>query len=495
TPQFAAMIGIGVGIDYALLITNRFRESRHRGTDVEDAIAEAAGTSGRAVLFAGGTVVIALLGLALIGIPFVAYLGGAASTVVLLSVVVALLVLPALLGLAGPHIDRLHVPGLPRASYESETGIGYHWSRVVQRAPWLWASLALGILLLLAAPLLDIRLGVSDAGSNPESATSRRAYDLLAEGFGVGFNGPIIVGVAVNDPSAVNAVNELPARIEGLENVASASAPRFNDAGTAATIRVIPETAPQAAETADLVHLLRKEADAWQASQDIEILVGGPTAVFIDLGDKIASRIPFFFVAVIGLSFILLMMVFRSVLVPLKAAVMNLLSIGAAYGVIVAVFQWGWFGDVFGVSRTGPIESFVPIVMFAVLFGLSMDYEVFLVSRIREEYLEHGDNTQAVARGLSSTTRVISAAAAIMIAVFLSFALSEQRIVKEFGLGLATAIFIDATIVRLALVPSIMQILGRWNWWLPGWLDRLVPHVAIEQTREPERAAAAAGGD
>jgi len=493
TPQFAAMIGIGVGVDYALLVSNRFREARHGGESVEDAVAEAAGTAGRSVLFAGGTVVIALLGLALVGIPFVAYLGGAASIVVLLSVLVALLVLPALLGLAGPYIDRLHVPGLPRTSYDSETGIGYHWSRVVQRAPWLSAALSLGVLLMLASPVLDMRLGVSDAGSNPTSATSRRAYDLLANAFGVGLNGPIIVGIGMDGPAAQSAVDSLPQRIAALDNVTVVSSPRFNDARTAATIQVIPGTAPQDAATADLVHHLRTEAGRWQSGQPIEILVGGPTAVFIDLGDKIASRILYFFAAVIGLSFVLLMMVFRSVLVPLKAALMNLLSIGAAYGVIVAIFQWGWLGGVVGVTRTGPVESFVPIVLFAVLFGLSMDYEVFLVSRIREEYLAHGDNTQAVARGLSMTTRVISAAAAIMIAVFLSFALSDQRIVKEFGLGLATAIFVDATIVRLALVPSIMQMLGRWNWWFPSWLDRIVPRIAIEPAGNVSEPASAAG--
>jgi RND superfamily putative drug exporter len=480
TPQFAAMIGIGVGIDYALLVSNRFREARHAGAEVESAIVEASGTAGRSVLFAGGTVVIALLGLSLVGIPFVAYLGGAASIVVLLSVLVALFVMPALLALAGPHIDRLPVPGLPRTSYDSATGVGYRWSLVVQRAPWLWAALSLALLLLLAAPLLDIRLGVSDAGSNPESATSRRAYDLVSEGFGVGFNGPVIVGVGIDDPAAAAVVEDLTRRIEQIDGVAAASAARFNEERTAATIRVIPETAPQSAQTEDLVHRLRSEADTWEAGKNMQVFVGGPTAVFIDLGDKIASRIPYFFAAVIGLSFLLLMAVFRSVLVPLTAAVMNLLSIGAAYGVIVAIFQWGWGGEVFGVIRTGPVESFVPVVLFAVLFGLSMDYEVFLVSRIREEYLRHGDNTQAVARGLSVTTRVITAAAAIMIAVFLSFALSDQRVVKEFGLGLATAIFIDATIVRLVLVPSIMQMLGRWNWWFPRWLDRLLPRFEVE---------------
>jgi len=485
TPQFAAMIGIGVGIDYALLVSNRFREARHAGAGVESAIVEAAGTAGRSVLFAGGTVVIALLGLSLVGIPFVAYLGGAASIVVLLSVIVALFVMPALLAIAGPHIDRLHVPGLPRTSYDNEAGVGYRWSLIVQRAPWLWAALSLALLLLLAAPLLDIRLGVSDAGSNPESATSRRAYDLLSDGFGVGFNGPVIVGVRIDDPAAAPAVEDLTRRIEQIDGVASASAPRFNEERTAATIRVIPETAPQSAQTEELVHRLRSEAATWEIGEDMEVFVGGPTAVFIDLGDKIASRIPYFFAAVIGLSFVLLMAVFRSVFVPLTAALMNLLSIGAAYGVIVAIFQWGWLGGVFGVTRTGPVESFVPVVLFAVLFGLSMDYEVFLVSRIREEYLKHGDNTGAVARGLSVTTRVISAAAAIMVAVFLSFALSDQRVVKEFGLGLATAIFIDATIVRLVLVPSIMQMLGRWNWWLPRWLDRLLPRFEVERAGGP----------
>ncbi|TAK60754.1 MAG: MMPL family transporter [Dehalococcoidia bacterium] len=494
TPQFAAMIGIGVGIDYALLVSNRFREARHLGGGVESAIVEAAGTAGRSVLFAGGTVVIALLGLSLVGIPFVAYLGGAASIVVLLSVLIALLVLPALMALAGPHIDRLHVPGLPRTSYDSETGIGYRWSLIVQRAPWLWAALSLAILLLLAAPLLGIRLGVSDAGGGPQSATSRRAYDLLAGGFGVGFNGPVIIGIGIDNPAAAGVVADLPRRIEQIDGVANVSAPRFNEERTAATITVIPKTAPQSAQTDELVHRLRSEAATWEGGQGAEILVGGPTAVFIDLGDKIAQRMPFFFAAVIGLSFVLLMAVFRSVLIPIKAAIMNLLSIGAAYGVIVAVFQWGWFSGVFGVSHTGPIESFVPLVLFAVLFGLSMDYEVFLVSRIREEYLEHGDNTQAVARGLSVTTRVITAAAAIMIAVFLSFALSDQRVVKEFGLGLAAAIFIDATLVRLVLVPSLMQMFGRWNWWFPRWLDRLVPSIAIEPRQEAELAPAT-GGD
>lgn len=495
TPQFAAMIGLGVGIDYALLVTNRFREAQHGGRSTSDAIVEAASTSGRAVLFAGLTVVIAMLGLSLVGIPFVAYLGGAASTIVLLSVLVALFVLPALLSIAGPHIDRWHVPGVPKTTYESESGMGYRWSLIVQRAPLLWAGLATGVLLLLAAPVLDIRLGVSDAGSNPTSATSRRSYDLLAEAFGVGFNGPIIIGVGLDGPDSAAAVNELPALIEELEGVASVSAPRFNDAQTAATVRVIPESAPQSSATEDLVHRLRAETASWEDGSSIEVIVGGPTAVFIDLGDKIASRMPFFFVAVIGLSFVLLMVLFRSIVIPVTAALMNLLSIAAAYGVIVAIFQWGWFGEVLGVTRTGPVESFVPIILFAVLFGLSMDYEVFLVSRIREEYLVHGNNRQAVARGLSATTRVITAAAAIMVAVFMSFALSEQRVVKEFGIGLATAIFIDATIVRLVLVPSIMQMLGRWNWWLPAWLDRIVPRVEIEAGHEHIAEAAAAGGD
>lgn len=482
TPQFAAMIGIGVGIDYSLLIVTRYREGLERGLDVDDAIVKAASTAGRSVAFAGSAVVIALFGLWVVGIPFVGFLGTAASIVVALSVLVAIFVLPAILKLAGRNIDRWRVPLLAGSAHESETGIGYRLARVVQRAPWLFLVVSLGVLLTLAAPVLDLRLGSSDAGSNPESLTSRRAYDLLAEGFGVGFNGPILVGIAIDGPGGANAVEKLPSVIEQQSGVASVSPPRFNGDSTAATITVIPDSSPQDEDTKQLIERLRQIVPGELEGTDASALVGGPTAVFIDIAARIESRMIFFFIGVIGLSFLLLMAVFRSVLIPLKAAVMNILSIGAAYGILVAVFQWGWFGGLLGVSNTGPIESFLPMMLFAVLFGLSMDYEVFLISRIQEEYLRTGDNTEAVARGLSATTRVITAAAAIMVAVFLAFVAGDQRIVKEFGVGLASAIFIDATLVRLILVPSFMQLAGDANWWFPRWLDRIVPRIGIHSS-------------
>ena len=479
TPQFAGMIGIGVGIDYSLLIVTRYREGLARKLSVENAIVEAAQTAGRTVVFAGSAVVIALLGLWLVGIPFVAYLGSAAALMVALSVLTAILVLPALLAVVGTRVDRWRIPGLSSTADATTTGFGYRLGRMVQRAPLAFFVLSLGVLLVLSIPVLSMRLGSSDAGNNPESFSSRRAYDLLSEGFGPGFNGPIAVGVRIDDAEAGAAAEALPEILQETEGVAAVSPAIFNEERSAAIIVVVPETSPQEKETNELVDRLRRTLPVAIEGSGSEVFVGGPTAAFIDVGDRIASRMPYFFAAVIGVSFVLLMAVFRSVLVPLKAALMNLLSIGAAYGVLVAIFQWGWFGGLVGVERTGPIESFLPMMMFAVVFGLSMDYEVFLLSRIQEEYLKSGDNSEAVARGLSVTARVITAAAAIMIAVFLAFALGDQRVVKEFGIGLGTAIFLDATVVRLILLPSMMQLLGDANWWFPRWLDRLLPRVGI----------------
>jgi RND superfamily putative drug exporter len=480
TPEFGAMIGLGVGIDYALLIVTRYREGLARGLSVDDAIAQAATTAGRSVLFAGSTVVIAMLGLWAMGIQFVADLGTAAAIVVGLSVLIALVVMPAVLKVVGRHIDRWRVPGLRAVAHESEAGIGYRLSRGIQRAPLPAIAVSLALLITLAVPLFSIQLGSSDAGNNPGRFTSRRAYDLLSAGFGPGFNGPILVAVSIDGPGGVAAVDALPDGLAKLPSVARVAPPRFNADKSAATISVIPTTAPQDKATATLVHRLRDVLAQDTAGTGLRAYVGGTTAAFIDIGDRITARLPVLFAAVIGLSFLLLMMVFRSLLVPLKAALMNLLAIGAAYGVLVAVFQWGWGAGLIGVSRTGPIESFLPMFLFAILFGLSMDYEVFLVSRIREEYLRTRDASGSVARGLSMTTRLITAAAAIMIAVFVSFALGDQRVIKEFGIGLATAIFIDATIVRLVLVPALMQVMGDANWWFPSWLDRLVPRISVE---------------
>jgi len=489
TPQLGTMIGLGAGIDYALLIVTRYREGLARNLSVEDAIAQAAATAGRSVLLAGSTVVIALLGLWAVGIPLMSNMATATALVVALSVVVAIIVLPAILRLAGKRIDRWRIPLLAASPGESEKGFGYRLSRFTQRVPLAGIAVSLTLLLVLAIPMLHLDLGVSDAGNNPESLTSRRAYDLLSQGFGPGFNGPILVGVRIDNPDAVGAVERLPSTLEQIEGVAAVAPAEFNEARTAATITVIPTTAPQSQETEELVYHLRGVVHQEAKAAGTEAFAGGATAIFIDAGDKIAAGMPLFFVAVIGISFVLFMAVFRSVLVPVKAAIMNLLSVGAAYGVLVAVFQWGWFASVFGVEKTGPIESFLPIMLFALLFGLSMDYEVFLISRIREEYLKTRNNTEAVARGLSVTARVISAAAAIMAAVFLSFALGPSREIKEFGIGTATAVFVDATLVRLILVPSLMQLFGDANWWFPSWLDRLVPNIGVdvgaESPKEP----------
>ena len=495
TTQFVAMIGIGVGIDYALLISTRFREARSQDLSSEDAAVVAAATAGRSVFFAGGTVVIALLGLWASGIASIGWVGTAAALVVATTVAIAVLVMPAILRYAGPVINSLQIPFLAAPAAEAETGIGYRLSRLVQRHPVLCLVGAAAVLLLLTAPVLDLRLGISDPGNNPESFTSRRAYDLIADGFGPGTNGPVVVGFRIDDPSAAGHVGEAPEYLATVDGVASIGPAVFNEDGTAAIVTVIPESAPQDAATVTLIHDLRSALRTEYADSGAEPLVGGSTAVFIDVGEHLSHRLPYFLGAVIALSFLLLVFVFRSILVPLKAALMNLISIGASFGVLVAIFQWGWFGGVFGVAREGPVEAFVPMMLFAVLFGLSMDYEVFLVTRIREEYDASGDNTEAVARGLSVTTRVISAAAAIMVAVFLTFAFSDQRVVKEFGIGLGFAVFLDATLVRLILVPSLMQLAGRWNWWLPSWLDRLIPHVDLHGrlTRIPRRQPVATG--
>ena len=489
TPQFAAMIGIGVGIDYALLVVNRFREAMAQGLSAEEATVKAASTAGRSVFLAGGTVVIAMLGLWAAGIPIIGWVGTAGAVIVGLNVMVAIIVLPAVLRLAGPYINSLRIPGLAAPSAEAEAGLGYRLSRLVQRAPLLCLVASLGLLLLIASPVLHLRIGVSDAGNNPESSTSRRAYDLIAKGFGLGTNGRVVVGMKIDDPAAVPVVEQLPPLLSGITGVREISPVRFNGNKTAATVNVTPAFAPQDQRTVDLVHNLRDVLRQRFKGIGAEPLVGGATATVIDFSDHNSSRMPIIIGGVIALSFLLLMMFFRSIVVPLKAAAMNLLSIGAAFGALVAIFQWGWLGGLIGVKE-GPVEAFLPMMLFAVLFGLSMDYEVFLVSRIREEYLKTNDNTESVARGLSATTRVITAAAAIMCAVFISFAFGDQRVIKEFGIGLATAVFLDATLVRLILVPSAMQLMGRWNWWLPEWMDRILPKLALESRLEPAATAA-----
>ncbi len=477
-PNISAMLGLGVGIDYSLFIVARFRENVFAGHDGESAAGIAIATAGKSVAFAGGVVIVSLLGLGLMGIPFVGWLGVAAAAIVAVAVLAALTLLPALLGVAGGAIVRAGRRRSKANEGRHEDTGWYRLGHAIMRRPYVFLGISSVILVVLAIPLFDMRLGSADAGNNPTSTTTRRAYDYVAGAFGPGMNGPLQVVLSGASAEEAAGIREAVAAAPGVQSV---SQPLVNAAGDTAVLSVIPTTSPQSAETADLVHLLRD--DVLPGATDgsgIETYVGGATARGIDIADRIGGRLPLFFSLVIGISFLLLVVVFRSLMIPLKAALMNLLSIGAAYGVVVAVFQWGWGGSLVGAGSTGPIESFLPMMLFAVLFGLSMDYEVFLVSRIHEEYLRTRDNAASVARGLASTASVITAAAAIMIVVFLSFVMNDQRVVKEFGLGLAVAVLVDATVVRLLLVPATMELMGDWNWWLPGWLERLVPRISIE---------------
>ena len=483
-PTFGAMLGIGVGIDYALFVIARFREQLAAGVDPREAARASVTTAGRAVAFAGSIVVVALLGLFAIGIPLIANLGLAAAMVVLLEMLVAVSLLPAMLVLIGRRIDRFSIPKL-RYTAGGEQGRWYHFSRRIERRPWLYLVLATIILVAFAIPALDIELGVSDDGNRPTTYSSRRAYDLISNGFGPGVNGGLFA--VVDNPTQRLQGSELEAARRALmadPGVAAVLPPEPSENGETALIAVIPTTAPQEAETRELVNRLRDYAvpqalDA--AASDTRILIAGSTAAFEDVTAKMISRLPYFFLIVIGISILLLMMAFRSILVPLKAALMNMLAIAASIGFIVAIFQWGWGLSLVGLDQTGPIESFLPMFMFAILFGLSMDYEVFLLSRIREHWLETGDSGESVAFGIGASARVITAAAAILIAVFASFAIfGHERAVKEFGLGMAFAIFIDATLVRLVLVPAFMQIAGPANWFMPKWLDSVLPNITID---------------
>jgi RND superfamily putative drug exporter len=480
-PQLAAMIGIGVGIDYALFIVTRYREGLGEGREPRDAVVRALDTSGRAVLFAGCTVVISLLGMLLLGVSFVYGLAFGSIAAVLLVMSASLSLLPALLGFAGHSIDRLRIPGLHRTPRPGHKTVWYRWSRTVQHHPWIAGGSALVVLLVLAAPVLSLQMLFSDAGNDPTSLTTRRAYDLLAEGFGPGANGPLIVVVDVPAGTPSGAVERVASAVQSTPGIVAVTPPELNGAGDTAMMVAIPSTSPQDGKTESLVHRLRNDViPAAVAGTGTRALVGGVTAAGIDAASTFSQRLFWVIGGVVGLSFLLLLAVFRSIAVPIKAAIMNLLSIGAAYGVVVAVFQWGWLDGVIGVDKTGPIDPWIPLMLFTILFGLSMDYEVFLLSRIREEWLRTGDNGTAVADGLANTARVITAAAAIMFCVFASFVVGDVRVLKVFGLGLAVAVLIDATIVRLVLVPATMELLGKANWWFPRWLDRIVPHLDVE---------------
>ncbi len=483
-PTFGAMLGIGVGIDYALFVIARFREQMAAGVDPREAARGAVTTAGRAVAFAGSIVVVALLGLFAIGIPIIANLGFAASLVVLLEMLVAVSLLPAMLVLIGRRIDRFSIPKL-RYTAGGEHGRWYRFSRMIERRPIVYLLLASGILIAFTVPAFDLEMGVSDEGNRPDTYTSRRAYDLIANAFGPGVNGALFAVVDHPSEQLSPAVLERTRQaLSEVDGVAAVLPPDPSPGGGTALITVIPTTAPQDEATRQLVSRLRETAVPQAlggAADDTRIYIAGSTAAFEDVTAKMISRMPYFFLIVIGVSVLLLMMAFRSILVPLKAALMNMLAIGASIGFIVAIFQWGWGLSLIGLDRTGPIESFLPMFMFAILFGLSMDYEVFLLSRIREHWLETGDSGESVAFGIGASARVITAAAAILIAVFGSFAVfGDERAVKEFGMGMAFAIFIDATLVRLVLVPAFMQIAGPANWYMPRWLDNALPRLTID---------------
>jgi RND superfamily putative drug exporter len=478
-PVLGSMVGLGVGIDYALILVTRHREHLAQGMTVEESAGRAVATAGQSVVFAGGTVVIAILGLAVAGVPFMTAAGVAISLIVLTMVLVSITLLPAFLGLAGHWINRLGVR-------RRHTRVGSGWTRWAQHVSRHAAAYAVGatvLLLALAAPVLALRVGTPDDGSLPDTRTQRRAYDLVATGFGPGINGPLVIAVDISKDATV--VPPLLDAVRADPGIADVAPPEVNAAAGVATLVAFPSTGPQDDATVDTIKRLRSDViPAVIGGSPAKAHVGGQTASLADVGNRVKERLPLFIGAVILLSVVLLTVVFRSVVVPLKAALMNLLSIGASFGVMVMVFQWGWGADLIGLETTVPILPFIPMFMFAILFGLSMDYEVFLLSRIREEYLNTGDNDTSVVRGIAGTGRVITSAALIMISVFLSFVLNDDPSTKMFGLGLATAVFVDATIVRLILVPAAMKLLGDANWWLPAWLARLLPTVQVRR-RQP----------
>ncbi|MET7691873.1 MMPL family transporter [Streptomyces sp. NPDC005483] len=479
TSTLAGMIGLAVGIDYALFIVSRYRAELAEGRDREEAVGRATGTAGSAVVFAGLTVVIALAGLSVVNVPMLTKMGLAAAGTVVIAVLIALTMIPALLGYAGRRIRPAgEKRRKPSGAAVAKPNLGTRWASFVIRRPA--AVLLLGVVGLgaVALPVSQLELGLPDDGSQPTSTTQRRAYDLLSEGFGPGFNGPLMIVVDAknsDDPKAAAAT--VTDGIKGLEDVVTVTPPAFNKAGDTATITVIPGSKPSSPQTQDLVHAIR---DGVASKADADVLVTGATAMNIDFSQKLSDALIPYLGLVVGLAFLLLIVVFRSILVPLKAALGFLLSVLAALGAVVAVFQWGWLGGVLGVEETGPIMSMMPIFMVGVVFGLAMDYEVFLVTRMREAYVHGESPSQAIVTGFKHSARVVVAAAVIMMAVFGGFISSGESMIKMIGFGLAIAVLFDAFVVRMAIVPAVLALLGRRAWWLPKWLDRALPNVDVE---------------
>ncbi|MFF8873624.1 MMPL family transporter [Streptomyces massasporeus] len=490
-PMLGMLIGLGVGIDYALFIVTRHRRGLKRGLSVAEAATNAVATTGRAVVFAGATVCIALLGMLILRLSFLNGVAIAASLTVILTVAASVTLLPALLSFIGMRaLSRRERRRLAEHGPEPElpTGFAARWSAFVERHPKVLGAVALVVMGVLALPTFSLHLGTSDQGNGPKTATTRQAYDLLADGFGPGVNGPLTLVTKVDGADDKLALDNLDSTLRTTDGVASVTPVTFDSGGHTAYLTVVPESSPQSQHTSDLVDRLRGEVlPRAESGTSLDVQVGGMTAGYDDFADVIVSKLPVFVGAVIGLGCLLLLLAFRSVGIPLKAAAMNVAAVASAFGVVVAIFQWGWGSELLGLGSAGPIEPFLPVIMVSVLFGLSMDYQVFLVSRMYEEWLETGDNRRAVRVGLAETSRVINSAAVIMISVFLAFVLSGDRVIAMFGIALAAAVALDAFVLRTLLVPALMHLLGGANWWLPRWLDKRMPRISIEP---PESRAA-----
>jgi len=488
-PTVAALVGLGVGIDYALFVLTRHRNGLRAGLTPQDAAVAALNTTGRAVLFAGGTVAIAMLGLLILGVSFLTGIGLAAAVAVAFAVAAALTLLPAIFALFGMRVlsrrERRQLSVADRRA--DDTGSFWaRWAGFVQRRPLVLSIVATAMMAALVIPAFSIRLGTADQGNGPSSVTTRRAYDILAQGFGPGYNGPLQVVAQAPTAADKAALTTLLATLQTTPGVATIAAAPAAPGSSIDVLSLTPTTSPQSAQTATLIeHLRGVVIPLAEADTGLHVYVGGQTAIFQDFASILSSKLPLFITVVVLLGALLLMVAFRSILIPLTAAVMNLLAAGASFGVVVAVFQWGWGSQALGLGTPGPVEAFLPVMLLAVLFGLSMDYQVFLVSRMHEEWMATGDNRRAVRVGQATTGRVITAAAAIMIGVFLAFVLGGERDIGEFGLGLATAILLDALILRTVLVPAAMQLFGRANWWIPNWLDRVLPHLSFEAPHQP----------
>jgi putative drug exporter of the RND superfamily len=503
-PTIATLLGLGVAVDYGLFLVARHREQLDNGMDVITSVAKSAGTSGAAIVVAGGTVVVSILGLYVSGVAFVGALGLAAAIVVALTMLAALTLVPAFMGVSRENVRSLGArfrarrAGLSAQEQAVQTAAATHdqhehsafarWGKKVSDQPWPWAIVSVLILVVLSIPLFSITLGQPDNGTNPTSESNRQAYDLISQGFGVGVNGPLVVVVKLPKESSTDQqqlLSTMQQNVKSTSGVASVGPAQINSAATTASFTVIPTTRPQATQTEQLVSQLR---DVVLPKSHVTSYVTGTTAGTVDFSERITSRIPWLILTVVAIAFILLTVAFRSVVIAVKAAVFNLLSIGAAYGVIVAIFQWGWGSSLIGLHTTLPIPAYVPMLVFAIVFGLSMDYEVFLLSRVHEAWVETGDAHRSVAIGIGSTARVITTAAAIMVVVFASFVLNVDPTVKMLSIGMAFAVLIDASLVRMMLVPSVMSLLGKHAWWMPRWLEPIVPHLQLEGSAEPAPA-------